>query len=76
LAGSVVISIRIPRRLREELERLNIDYAREVREYLERRVREERARRVRARLEALRRRIGRVEGNLAAELIREDRDAR
>lgn len=76
MAGSVVISIRIPRRLREELERLNIDYAREVREYLERRVREERARRVRARLEALRRRIGRVEGNLAAELIREDRDAR
>lgn len=76
MGGTVVISIRIPRRLREELERLNIDYAREVREYLERRVREEKARRVRARLAALRSRIGRVEGNLAAEFIREDRDAR
>ncbi|BES82851.1 antitoxin [Pyrodictium abyssi] len=73
---STVISIRVPRRLREELERLGIDYAEEVRRFLERRVREEKARRIRERLARLRSRIGRVEGNVAAELIREDRETR
>ena len=73
---STVISIRVPRRLREELERLGIDYAEEVRRFLEKRVREEKARRIRERLARLRSQIGRVEGNVAAELIREDRETR
>ena len=73
---STVISVRVPRRLREELERLGIDYAEEIRRYLERRVREERARRLRERLRRLHERIGRLEGNLAAEMVREDRESR
>jgi len=73
---STVISVRVPRRLREELERLGIDYAEEIRRFLEQRIREEKTRRIRERLARLRDRIGRVEGNLAAEFIREDREQR
>ncbi len=43
---SVVLSVRVPKWLKEELERLGIDYSREIREYLERRVREELAKRL------------------------------
>jgi hypothetical protein len=74
LGGTVVIGVRIPRWVKEELERLGIDYAREVREYLIRRVREERARRLIREIDELMESIGRVEGNLAARLVREDRD--
>lgn len=74
LGGSVVIGVRVPRWVKEELERLGIDYAREVREYLLRRVREERARRLMREIDDLMRSIGRVRGNLSAESIREDRD--
>ena len=42
--NSTVLGIRIPKRLKEELERLKINYSEEVRKYLERRVREEIAR--------------------------------
>jgi len=71
---SVVIGIRVPRKLKEELEKLGINYAKEVREYLMRRVREERAKRL-AKIEEFRSRLRPVRGNLSAELIREDRDA-
>ncbi|NPA05286.1 MAG: antitoxin [Crenarchaeota archaeon] len=74
MGGSVVIGVRVPRWVKEELERLGIDYAREVREYLLRRVREERARRLMREIDDLMRSIGRVRGNLSAESIREDRD--
>ncbi|MGC9130868.1 MAG: antitoxin, partial [Pyrobaculum sp.] len=40
---SVVIGVRVPRRLKEELEKLGINYAEEIRRYLEQRVREEKA---------------------------------
>ncbi len=73
---SVVLSVRIPRWLREELERLGIDYAEEVRRFLERRVREEKARRLRLRIAEFRRRVGVVGGNLAVEFVREDREER
>ena len=73
---SVVISVRVPRKLKEELERLGINYSDAVREFLEQLVRKEKARRLRERMEELKRRIGRVEGNLAARFVREDRDAR
>ncbi len=75
MGETVVIGIRVPRWLREELERLGIDYSREVREYLMRRVREERAKRLIREIEELSKAIGRVRGNLSAEIIREDRDA-
>jgi len=72
---SVVIGIRVPRKLKEELEELGINYAKEVREYLMRRVREERAKRLAREIEEFRSRLRPVRGNLSAELIREDRDA-
>ncbi|MGC9153641.1 MAG: antitoxin [Vulcanisaeta sp.] len=73
---SVVLSVRIPKRLKEELDRLGIDYAKEIREYLERRVREELAKRLNARYDELLRESPVISGNLAVEFIREDRNAR
>ncbi|GAB6947173.1 MULTISPECIES: hypothetical protein [Vulcanisaeta] len=73
---SVVLSVRIPRWLKEELDRLGIDYSREIREFLERRVREELAKRLEARYEELLRDSPLIRGNLAVEFIREDRNAR
>ncbi len=43
---SVTIHVRIPRRLKEELDRLGINVSEEVRRLLERRVRAERLRRL------------------------------
>ncbi len=74
---SVVLSVRIPKWLKEELDRLGIDYSREIREFLERRVREELAKRLEARYEELLRDSPLIRGgNLAVEFIREDRNAR
>jgi mRNA-degrading endonuclease RelE of RelBE toxin-antitoxin system len=74
---SVVISVRVRKELKEELERLGIDYAEAVRRFLEelvarerRRLALEKARKVR---EKLRSKIGTL--SPSAELIREDRDA-
>ncbi len=74
LSGSIVIGVRIPRWVKEELEKLGIDYSKEIREYLIKRVREERAKRLIREMEEVMKSISRVEGNLAAEIIREDRD--
>ena len=71
---TVIITIRVPRRVKEELEKLGIDYTREIEDYLLRRIREERARRVAEEMDRSSREIGRVDGNLAAEYTREDRD--
>ncbi|WP_054843229.1 hypothetical protein [Vulcanisaeta souniana] len=75
---SVVLSVRVPKWLKEELERLGIDYSREIKEYLERRVREELAKRLEAQYEGGLLRDSPVirGGNLAVEFIREDRNAR
>lgn len=73
---SVVISFRFPRRLKEELERLGIDYASEVKAFLEELVRIKRAERLRLEMDRLRESIKKVEGNLSADFIREDRDER
>ncbi|MEM1599018.1 MAG: antitoxin [Pyrobaculum sp.] len=71
---SVVIGVRIPKRLKEELEKLGIDYAREIREYLQRRVREEKAKRLAEALDRL------VEAPIGEDYstawIREDREGR
>ena len=71
---SVVIGVRVPKRLKEELEELGIDYAEEIRKYLEKRVRQERMRRALKELMSLREEIGPVEEDLAASLAREERD--
>ncbi|MEM2768205.1 MAG: antitoxin [Candidatus Bathyarchaeia archaeon] len=71
---SVVMSFRVPKRLKEELDRLGIDYASEVKAFLERLVRVKRAERLRLEMDSLRGSIRGVKGNLSAEFVREDRD--
>ena len=72
---SVVIGVRVPRKLKEELEELGIDYTKEIKEYLTRRVREERAKRLVKEVNEFKSRLKPIRGNLSAEFIREDRDA-
>ncbi len=69
----MVIGVRVPRRLKRELEELGINYSEEVRKFLENLVRKKKADRIMRELEDLERSIGRIRGNLSAELIREDR---
>ncbi len=69
---SVTIHVRIPRRLKEELDRLGINVSEEVRRLLERRVRAERLRRL---LEEAEQHPIRVSRDTTA-LIRADRDQR
>ena len=73
---SVVIGVRVPEKLKKELERLGIDVATEVRRFLEKRVREEKAKAALKALEEAHRGIGRVPGDYAAGIIREMRDGR
>ena len=72
--GSVVVSVRIPRELKERLEKLNVNVSEVVREFLERYVEEAELERVRLRLMRLRQRLaGRVDASTIAALVREDR---
>lgn len=73
---SVVISIRIPKRLKEDLEKLGINYSEAVRNLLEEFVRREKARRLRKSMEEVSKKFGRIDGDLATQFIREDRDGR
>lgn len=76
IALSVVISIRIPKRLKEDLEKLGINYSEAVRNLLEEFVRREKARRLRKSMEEISKKFGRIDGDLATQFIREDRDGR
>jgi len=73
---SVVIAVRIPKKLKEELDKLGINYAEEIREFLKERVRREKMKRILSRIRELRKKGPKLRGNLAAEFIREDRDTR
>lgn len=74
---SVVISIRIPRELKERLEELNVNVSKVVREFLEKYVSELELKRLREELRELRERLsGRVDPITIANLVREDRDSR
>ncbi len=73
---SAVISLRVPKELKEELEKLKIDYINELRRYLKELVRKKRAEILKREMDKLRMGIPRITGNMAAELIREDRDVR
>ncbi|MDK2372777.1 MAG: antitoxin [Candidatus Korarchaeota archaeon] len=73
---SAVIGVRVPKKLKEELEKLEINYSEEIRKFLEDLIRKKRAERVMRRLRELERSVGRVEGNLSVELVREDREGR
>lgn len=72
---SVVIGVRVPRRLKEELEKLGINYAEEIRRYLEQRVREEKAKRLTAALDSLSAEL-KIDSDYSTQWIREEREAR
>lgn len=72
--GSVVISVRIPRELKEAIERYGINVSEVVRSFLERYVEELEAREASNKLSNLKRRLaGRLDSSLIAKLVREDR---
>ena len=73
---STVISIRIPKKMKKELEELRIDYTNEIRIYLERRIREEKIKRILSELEKIHKKTGYIKGSHAVKFIREDRDCR
>ncbi|MCS7366129.1 MAG: ribbon-helix-helix protein, CopG family [archaeon GB-1867-035] len=74
---SVVISVRIPRELKERLERLNINVSDVVRRLLEEYVEEFEVGELRSRLRRLRNRLaGRLDPKILAKLVREDRVGR
>lgn len=73
---SDVIAVRVPKKLKDELQKLNLDYAQEVRECLERMVK-------RKKLKQLMRQVDRFRNDLykktgvttpSADIIREDRE--
>jgi len=74
---SVVVSVRVRKELKEELERLGIDYAEAVRRFLEELVARERRRLALVKAREVRERLRSKVVTLSpsAELIREDRDA-
>lgn len=72
---SVVISIRIPKELRDKLRELGIDYYREVVEFLVRRVQEEYYRQMSERYRRLLERSPRLGSDFATAFIREDRES-
>jgi hypothetical protein len=73
---SDVITIRVPKKLKEELQELNMDYAEDVREFLERKVKAEKLKRVMREIDVFRNELGKKTGLTAssADIIREDRD--
>lgn len=73
---SSVIAVRVPRKLKEELDKLGINYADEIRKFLRERVKREKMKRLLREIRILRKKGPKIEGNLAAEFVREDRESR
>ena len=73
---SDVIAIRVPKKLKDELQKLKVDYANDVREYLEIKVKQEKLKQVMKETEAFRAELGKKTGLTAssADIIRKDRD--
>lgn len=73
--GSVVISVRIPKELKEAIDRYGINVSEVVRSLLEKYVAELEDREVLSRLSRLRKRLsGRLDPVVIARLVREDRE--
>ena len=71
-----VITVRVPRELKEEMRKLNINWSEEIRKFIARRIDEElRKRRIEEAL-AMLRGTGSVERGFAEKAVREDRDSR
>ena len=73
---SEVIAIRVPKKLKEELQELNLDYAEDVRECLERKVKAEKLKKVMKEIETYRTELSKKTGTTASsvDIIREDRN--
>jgi hypothetical protein len=73
---SDVIAVRVPKKLKEELQKLNMDYADDVRECLERKVKTEKLKRVMKEIDTFRIELSKKTGTTesSADIIREDRD--
>ena len=73
---SDVIAIRVPKKLKEELQALNMDYAEDVRDCLERKVKAEKLKRVMKEINEFRNQMGKKTGitESSADVIREDRE--
>jgi predicted DNA-binding protein len=70
-----VISVRIPRELKERLEKLNVNVSEIVREMLEKYVEETEERILTEKLRKLRKRLsGRIDPTTIAKLVREDKE--
>lgn len=74
MGRTVVIGIRVSKELKEELEKLGIDYSSEVRAFLAKLVKEKRAEKLIKEIDEFMAKIRPIKENLSAELIREDRD--
>jgi len=71
-----VITVRIPRELKEAMEKLDINWSEEIRRFIARRVDEELRRRKLDEAIATLRRTESVEKGFAEKSVREDRDSR
>ena len=73
---SEVIAIRIPKELKKDLQELNLDYADEVRVYLEQMVKKKKLKQALAEATRFRNELYNKTGNTtpAADIIREDRE--
>jgi hypothetical protein len=73
---SDVIGIRIPKKLKKELQELNIDYADDIKAYLEKKVKMEKLKQVMKEVDKFRTESGKKTGvtESSADIIREDRD--
>lgn len=74
---SVVISVRVPRRLKEEMDRLSgyVNWSEEIRRFLEERVRELRRKRVLEEARRVIKRLPEAPPGTAARYVRDDRDS-
>jgi hypothetical protein len=72
---SDVIAIRVPKKLKKELQELNLDYAEDVRECLEKKVKTEKLKLLMKETQAFRTNLSKKTGTTtsSAEIIREDR---
>ncbi|MEX0568572.1 MAG: antitoxin [Candidatus Njordarchaeota archaeon] len=73
---SVVIGVRISKELKQKLDELGIKVSDEIKKYLEDLVWRETMRKIMEDIHNIRKKIGRIKGNLSAEFVREDRDER
>lgn len=73
---SEVIGIRVPKKLKEELQELNLDYADEVRACLERMVKQKKLKKALEEVDEFRNKLYKKTGLTpsSADIIREDRD--